>query len=75
MGLISVDYESIDYSQGSLLGIQGVSEVNKSVRSNFQSTTNIRVGAEYNIYDFKIRAGVANMGSVYKNIQGIHKII
>ena len=63
-GMISGEYEYVNYSQGKLnaSGYSFTTE-NNQVKSNFKSWGNIRVGTEWRIADFRIRAG----GALYSN--------
>ncbi len=74
-GLISADVEMVDYSAAKFKSDNiDYSSVNNRVQTNFQSTMNIRVGAEYkfdvansNLADsYRLRAGWALLGSPYK---------
>ena len=63
-GLISAEYEYVNYSQGKLNSSDyAYTDVNNEVKSSFQSWGNIRVGTEWRITDFRIRAG----GAYYSN--------
>ncbi|MCX6241322.1 MAG: hypothetical protein NTX43_05930 [Bacteroidetes bacterium] len=63
-GLVSAEYEYVNYSQGKL-NASGYSftKENDEVKSNFQSWGNIRLGTEWRIADFRLRAG----GAYYSN--------
>jgi hypothetical protein len=63
-GLVSAEYEYINYSQGRLNASDySFSDVNNEVKSSFQSWGNVRVGTEWRIFDFRLRAG----GAYYSN--------
>ncbi len=63
-GLISAEYEYVNYSQGKLnSSAYAYTNENNDVKSNFQSWGNIRVGTEWRISDFRVRAG----GAYYSN--------
>ncbi|MDD4553888.1 MAG: hypothetical protein PHP04_06790 [Bacteroidales bacterium] len=59
-GLLSADYEYVNYSQGRLTSSDdSFSEVNSEIENNFQSFGNIRIGTEWGISSFRIRGGFA----------------
>jgi len=63
-GLVSAEYEYVNYSQAKLNSSGfAFTDVNNEVKSSFQSWGNIRVGTEWRIADFRIRAG----GAYYSN--------
>lgn len=73
-GFITADIELINYGNASTnnfseqlysLTIDAPSEVNNRVSSRFKSVTNMRIGAEYRIKKFRIRAGYNLMGDPY----------
>ncbi len=68
-GVINADYEIVDYSTARIqeddtYGSVGAdfSIENQNIRNNFQSTQNIRVGTEWRIDPFRIRAGYRYQG-------------
>jgi hypothetical protein len=69
-GLINVDYEFVDYSSARLAsrntGNFGMTE-NDQIRNNLSSAGNLRIGAEWRINPFAIRAGYGMMGNPYNN--------
>ena len=73
-GFITADVEMVNYSNATTnnfseqfysLTIDAKSEVNNRVSSRFKSATNIRIGAEYRIKKFRLRAGYNLMGDPY----------
>ena len=63
-GLVSAEYEYVNYSQARLNSSDyGFTDVNNEVKTSFQSWGNIRVGTEWRIADFRLRAG----GAYYSN--------
>jgi long-subunit fatty acid transport protein len=73
-GFITADVELINYSKASTssfseqlysLNIDADRDVNNAVRNRFKSVTNIRIGAEYRIKKFRLRAGYNFMGDPY----------
>ncbi|MCF8296922.1 MAG: hypothetical protein K9J13_05185 [Saprospiraceae bacterium] len=71
-GLISADYEFIDYSTALFRAeenqsLNAFSEVNLKINNDYTATNNIRIGAEWNIAPIKIRGGYALYGSPFKS--------
>jgi hypothetical protein len=73
-GFITADVEMINYSRATTnnfseqsysLTIDASSEVNAKVSTRFKSVTNIRIGAEYRIKKFRVRAGYNLMADPY----------
>jgi hypothetical protein len=73
-GFITADVEFINYSKATTssfteqlysLTIDAPSEVNNPISSRFQSVTNLRIGAEYRIKKFRLRAGYNIMADPY----------
>lgn len=60
-GLINVDYEYVDYSGSRLNDVSefefDYSEINDGIDQNLRGSNNIRVGAEYRLEPFVLRAG------------------
>ena len=71
-GLISADYEFINYS-GARFDSPGASfsEVNNTIRSKYTPTGNFRIGGEYRYDVFNFRAGYGFYGSPINSIQRI----
>lgn len=65
-GFISADVDVIDYSQMAFeFGLEDKDyqiEINQAIQDNFTKTANIRLGGEYVMDIFRIRAGVATLG-------------
>jgi hypothetical protein len=73
-GVINVDYELVDYTTGRLKADNSYetdgynfSDENESVRNNFQLTQNVRVGTEWRLDPFRLRAGYRYQGDPLKN--------
>jgi hypothetical protein len=67
-GLISGDYEFVDYSKTRLRAPDYTfSEENSQIRKSFQSTYNLRFGTEWRYSAFSVRGGYAIYGSPYAN--------
>lgn len=65
-GVLNVDYEYVDYSDGRLRANDyGFSEENNAVRNKYQAGHNIRVGGEVRLNPLSIRAGFAYYGNPY----------
>jgi Outer membrane protein transport protein (OMPP1/FadL/TodX) len=73
-GFITADVELVNYGKATTnnfgqqrytLAYDADLDVNSKVKSRFQSVTNIRVGSEYRISKFRVRAGVNFMGDPY----------
>ena len=66
MGLISIDYEYVDYSTSRLNGVDyDFFEENQSVANRYRATSNIRLGGEFHMGPIFFRAGYALYGSPY----------
>lgn len=63
-GIISIDYESINYSNAKMTG-DGLGFVNPLIRQNLRTADNIRIGGEFNYFDYRFRAGYALYSSPY----------
>jgi len=67
-GLISVDYEYVNYSQARFSSSSdNFSDINTEIQNSYQSWGNIRAGTEWRIQDFRIRGGFAYFSNAYKN--------
>jgi hypothetical protein len=65
-GLISADYEYVDYSDARLRSSQfAFNTANDAIRSKYQAASNLRVGGELNLAPLSFRAGFALYGSPY----------
>lgn len=69
-GLISVDYEIVDYSTAKLKnGSDGYNYVNENtaIQNAYRTVGNLHLGGEYRVNNtFSLRAGYENFPSVYK---------
>jgi len=69
-GLISVDYEIVDYSTSKLKNGNGEYEYideNNAIAKAYKTTGNLHIGGEYRVSkSFSLRAGYENFPSVYK---------
>ncbi len=72
-GLISADYEYIDYADARFHNSDKYSssfsffEVNNDIINTYNTQQNIRIGGELNLSPFKIRGGYALYGSPFKS--------
>jgi long-subunit fatty acid transport protein len=73
-GVVNVDYELVDYTTGRLKADNSYetdgynfADENESVRNNFQLTQNVRVGTEWRLEPFRLRAGYRYQGDPLKN--------
>ena len=71
-GVINGDYEIIDYStaritEDNAFGSADFSSENNRIRNNFRATHNIRVGTEWRLDPFRLRAGYRYQGDPLKN--------
>ncbi len=67
-GLISADFELVDYSAARLRGaFYGFDSQNAAIDQKYTHASNIRVGTEWRFQPFSIRGGYAMYGSPYKN--------
>ena len=65
-GAINIDYDIINYKQASLQSSpQEFTAVNATIRSKYNQTTNLRVGAEANLKPMFVRLGYAMYGSPF----------
>ena len=67
-GVINGDYEIVDYSTSRLsdddsFGVADFSLENQSIRDNFQIAQNIRIGTEWRLDPFRLRAGYRYQGN------------
>jgi hypothetical protein len=72
-GMISVDYEFVDYSEARLRALNSgsasvaFSEANNNIRQNYMASSNLRIGGEIKLSPISLRAGYAIYNSPYKN--------
>lgn len=66
-GIVSADYEYIDYTTARLRASDyNFSEENSAIKDYFQSASNIRIGTEWKAGIFALRGGYNMYGSPYK---------
>lgn len=66
MGLISADYEYVDFSKGRLEPTFDFSFANQVIKDNFAAGNNLRIGTEWRAGIMLLRGGYANYGSPFK---------
>lgn len=66
-GLVSIDYLLKDYSNCQYQPANEFSSANASIQSALRNTAEVRIGAEYRIKQWSLRAGYRNEQSPYKN--------
>ena len=67
-GLISADYELVDYSSARLRGaFFGFDAQNAAIEEQYTVASNIKIGTEWRFQPFSIRGGYAFYGSPFKN--------
>ena len=65
-GLISADYEYVNYSQARLNSdFDSFTDVNNTIKSTYQSWGNIRLGTEWRVLNFRLRGGFAYFSNPY----------
>ena len=66
IGAINIDYDIINYKQAGLQSSPQVfTDVNSTIRSKYNQTSNVRVGAEANLKPMFVRLGYAMYGSPF----------
>lgn len=65
--VFALDYEKVNYSKGKLSGATSseFSSLNSTIQKVYQSGHNLRVGMEYNLNPFKVRAGYVMNGNPF----------
>lgn len=69
-GILSVDYEMINYSNAEFSKSDAGDSMsdNQGINNTYQSTSNLRIGAEYRLTPhFSLRGGYAKIGDPYKS--------
>lgn len=67
-GFISADYEIVNYSAGRInTDFEGSRDQNNMVRQTYRNAGNLRLGGEYRMDNFAIRAGYQMLGSPFKS--------
>jgi hypothetical protein len=67
-GIISADYEAVDYSRSRLVDNTGVFDnTNDAIRTKLQTTGNIRFGGELRFDEMYLRGGYQRLGDPYSS--------
>lgn len=67
-GLVSADYEYVNYNQARFYANGGdFTDVNQQIKNNYTAPVNFRVGTEWRIADFRVRGGFGYTGSPYQS--------
>ncbi|MEI7661114.1 MAG: hypothetical protein WCK34_02895 [Bacteroidota bacterium] len=70
IGLISADYEYVDYSRARFNSTDdNFTDVNNQIKSSYQSWGTVRIGTEWKISNFRLRGGCAYYSDPYKSEQ------
>lgn len=66
MGLVSADYEYVNYSQARFNSdFDSYTSVNNTIENSYRSWGNIRIGTEWVFGDFRVRGGFAYFSNPY----------
>ncbi len=66
-GLISADYEMVDYSAARLRPSADFTSANQRIQDKYTNTSNLRLGGEYRLGLISFRGGYGIFGSPYKS--------
>jgi hypothetical protein len=69
-GLISAEYEYVNYNQARFYSSEGeyvFSDVNDDIKASYKTPLNIRFGTEWKIQDFRVRGGFGYYGTPYQS--------
>lgn len=66
-GLISADYEMVDYSKARLRPSIDFTNENQRIQDKYKNTSNLRLGGEYRFGQISLRGGYGIFGSPYKS--------
>jgi hypothetical protein len=67
-GLVSGEYEYVNYSQSSFAATNtSFSDVNTDIKNKYKSPLNLRFGTEWRIQNFLVRGGFGYYGSPYQS--------
>lgn len=69
-GVLSMDYEFIDYSDMRFNSSQDpFYDVNQMIQNKYTASGNLKIGGEWRVDPFSLRAGFAHFGSAFKDAQ------
>jgi hypothetical protein len=67
-GIISVDYETVNYSKSEFIEDSGEFDAaNDAIRNKLANTGNLRIGGEARFQDMYLRGGFQSLGNPYSN--------
>lgn len=66
-GLLSADYEFVDYSDSRLRSENDFYNENRAIQNKYKAQGNLHLGTEWRLDKFSIRGGYAHYASPYKN--------
>jgi hypothetical protein len=71
-GLVSAEYEYVNYNQAKFSSWEGEGEdtftdVNNEIEATYKAPLNIRFGTEWKIQDFRLRGGFGYYGTPYQS--------
>ena len=69
-GLISIDYDYIDYSSSRLRSTESsyyFFDENSTIQSSYTASSNLKIGGEYMMGTYRLRGGIAYFGSPYSS--------
>ncbi len=67
-GIVSIDYETVNYSKNRLVDDSGIFDnTNDAIRNRLNSTGNLRIGGEARFDDLYLRGGFQWLGNPYSN--------
>jgi hypothetical protein len=74
-GFITGDVEWVDYTQGRLSGGGDINfqSDNSSIDEMYKPAVNFRLGGEYRIDNYRVRAGYSYIGDAYNNVDNIDR--
>ncbi len=68
LGLISADYEFVDYSAANFDATEGgFSDLNNTIQQEYTTAGNLRIGTEWRYRNFSFRGGYAMFGSPFSS--------
>ena len=69
-GILSVDYESVNYARSQIIEDSGVFDgTNDAIRNKLSNTGNLRIGGEARFEDMYLRGGFQSLGNPYSNAE------
>ena len=69
MGLVSADYEFVDYTEANFdASGNSFADVNHAIQNKYSTAGNLKIGTEWRYEDFSFRAGYAMFGSPFNSV-------